>query len=185
MDAARAAVVSFCIAAISYCAAANGHETRSPKRDELRVSPSEMIVTIEYQVPRGDLARALRAIFDRDKSGALDEEETARLGRHLAREATAFLALAVDGKPAALAVGEPVVDARGPADEAIAIVVRATARVALAGGAHALRFADHHKDRRFPVPVRLLWEAGAVPKKAPREPFVDEKHALDLSFAIK
>ncbi len=167
------------------CSAASAHGVPAPKQDELRVSPSEIVVTIAYQVPRGDLARALRRIFDRDRDGALDAAETARLGAHLAREATAFLALTVDGKAAAFAVGPPVVDAAGPADDAIAVTVQATARVPLAVGAHQLRFADHHKDRRFGIPLRVVFERGTAPKKKlPPEPFVDEKHAFEIAIAV-
>jgi hypothetical protein len=157
-----------------------------PKHEEIAIGPSEVVVAFDYLVPRGPLAASLRKIFDRDHSGTIDDGEATRLGAQLVREAAAFLALTVDGKPVTMSVGAPVIDAPGFHDDALRLHGQALARIALADGQHTIRFADHHKDPRIRIPVMIHLQPGAI---WPAHPpvllqFLDEKHALELRILI-
>ncbi len=166
-------------------ASATAHET-APKQDEIAIGPSEVVVAIDYLVPRGPLAASLRKIFDRDHSGTLDDDEEARLGAQLVREAAGFLALTVDGQAVTMSVGAPAIDAPGRGDEAIRLHGQAVARISLADGEHTIRFADHMKDPGLRIPTIIHLQPGAIwPKRPPpRIQFLDEKHPLEVRILI-
>jgi hypothetical protein len=74
----------------------------SPKVVELRVSRSRLLVVLDFQPPPGAAAQALRASFDRDRSGSLDRAEQDRLLAYLARQATLPVRVEFDGAPLTL-----------------------------------------------------------------------------------
>ncbi|MSP59339.1 MAG: hypothetical protein EXR72_03180 [Myxococcales bacterium] len=173
------------LAALLASAPAVAHEDRIPKRERLTLSSGSASLNIEYAVPRGDVARALAGIFDRDRSGDLEAGERALLGRHLAREATAFVALTVDGVTVVLLPGAAPTVTVGGRDGPLLIVCDLAATVALTPGAHRVVLSDRHKDRRVVIPVevhlgdRLTWRARPAPL-----PSVDAAHPLDLAIAV-
>lgn len=59
-------------------------------------------VAVRYEAAPAAHADALRALFDRDGDGALDEVEGARLADRLVEEATFALRVALDGAPVPL-----------------------------------------------------------------------------------
>jgi hypothetical protein len=188
MERARTAVAA--AVAFAFAARAAAHEERTPKREELRLSPSEARLRIAYAVPAGDLAGTLSRLFDRDRDGVLSLAERAELARHLVREALAFLRLSVDGKPVVVALSADSTEAlaalltrEARPDGEVAVTFEAGAPLALGGGAHAIELRDRHKDRRVVIPVRvslappLRWRHRPAPL-----PTVDEKHPLVLEI---
>jgi hypothetical protein len=177
MDRARLALA---LLAISATAAA--HTEKFPKRDRLQLSAGGARLAIDYLIP-GDEARALREVFDRDHSGALDDKERAQLGEYLAQQAARFAALTVDGAPVALARAgfEPELGAGG--ETPIAVTVRLAAPLALGPGRHHVRFADRHKDRRVTVPVAVALDGLSLATPLAPQPFVFDEHPLDFDVA--
>ena len=106
-------------------------------------------------------------MFDRDRSGALDDKERAQLQRQLAREATAFLEVSLDGRALRLAPRTAILDASGGTDERLSLHLELRADRALAAGDHKLRVADHHKDRRLAIPVAVTLGQGVTYRTRP------------------
>jgi len=178
MDRAGLAVILVALAGSTAAA----HSEQFPKRDRLALAPSGARVVIDYSIPAGDEARALRELFDRDHSGALDERERAQLGEYLAQQAARFVALTVDGAAAALerVSAEPALGAS--ANAGLTVTVTLAARVALGAGEHRVRFADRHKDRRVTVPVALALDGLRATTRLDPQPFVFADHPLDFTI---
>ena len=81
-----------------------GHPLDHPKRDELRISSAQLQLVIDEEVSAGAAAQSVRALFDRDGNGHLDEAEQAALLLHLVRTAQLHQHLEIDGAPVALAL---------------------------------------------------------------------------------
>jgi hypothetical protein len=180
MDRARLAVI---VVACGFASTAAAHDTKYPKRDRLELSPAGARVIVDYVIPAGDEARALRELFDRDRSGALDERERAQLAEYLAVQAARFVALSVDGAPVPFArtAIDPALGETAIAP--LAVTVTLVAAVLLADGEHRVRFGDRHKDRRVDVPVALAFNRLRVTSRLEPQPFVSAAHALELSVA--
>lgn len=150
------------VAALQCCIAAfaSAHRERYPKRDVLTLERTRVVLSIDYVVPRGELAAGLRRVFDRDRDGELGDKERGQLARHLAREATAFLSLTVDGRAARLTERTAMLDATGGEDERLSLHVELAADAPLDPGDHTLRLADRHKDRRISVPLAVKLTPG-------------------------
>ena len=146
---------------------AAAHRERYPKRLAVAIAREGVAVTIDYGVPRGELSASLRRLFDRDRSGALDDKERAQLSRQLTREATAFLELTLDGRPLALRPRTAALDAGGGEDERLSLHLELSAERALPPGDHRLRVADRHKDRRVAVPLAVTLGAGVSYRARP------------------
>jgi len=159
--------------------AARAHTEKFPKRDRLTLRPDGATLVLDYAIPQGSDARALREIFDRDRSGALDPPEVAALTRYLADQATHFVKLTLDDQPVALARGAPEPDLSPGFDGRLGVRVTLTARFSL-GGRHRLQFADRHKDRRLAVPLELAFDRVVPESHLPPLPLLDEKTAIDL-----
>lgn len=134
-------------------ASAHRHE---PKRERLTVG-RDPTLAIDY-CAQGDLGRTLQRLFDKNKNRQLDPEELERLEAHLAREATAFLRITVDG--AALPLTQRIAGGGVFADEVCA-QIEARAQAPLAPGDHTLVLADRHKDRGLAFTVEIALEASA------------------------
>lgn len=182
MDRARPAVVFASLAALAVSAVAGAHAVKYPKRDRLVLAPSEIRLVIDYLVPAGDEARALREIFDRDRSGALDDSERAALGEYLAAQASHFAALTVDDRavPLARVAADPDLGAGGAGP--LGTTVTLAARVAL-DGAHRVKLVDRHKDRRVDVPVEVVFDRVALQSKLPPLPLLGADKVLELEVA--
>ncbi len=182
MDRAGRPVTFFALALAFASGLAGAHAVKYPKRDRLVLTPTEIRVAIDYLVPAGDEARALREIFDRDRSGALDAAERAQLAEYLAAQATHFAALAVDDRavPLARVAADPDLGAGGAGP--LGTTVTLAAPVAL-DGEHKIKFADRHKDRRVDVPVEVAFERVALLSKLPPLPMLGADKTLELQVA--
>jgi hypothetical protein len=145
------------------------HEERYPKHDRIELSPTKIVLVLDYAVPAGEDARALRRLLGE------------RVGAHLIALATHFVAVWLDGRSVPVRQIAAAID-RGAGRDADPLGVRVTlaAEVALAGR-HTLRLADRHKDRRIAVPVTLSVERVRVVGALPPQPFVDGDHPLDFT----
>jgi hypothetical protein len=150
------------------------------------VRPGEVRVVLDYAVPGGDQAQALRRIFDRDRSGALNAREQAALRAYLIEEATHFLALEIDGVLVALrGVGEdPAPLGDGVGGGRLEVEVTLAAQVTLGDRRHRLVLSDRHKDRRQVVPVAVSIEGLQPIYKEPRAPLqlLGEGRPLELEL---
>lgn len=77
--------------------AALAHDIAHPRHEALRLSPAGLRLLVDYEVPAGGAARALREAFDRNHDGALDPGEQRALAEHLARTAILRTELRIDG----------------------------------------------------------------------------------------
>ena len=176
-----AALVAGLVAPVS----PHAHEEGAPKRDTLTIDPDRVTIVIVYDVPRGDVARALRALFDVDHAAGLDEAERDRLAVHLAHEATAFLGLRIDGAKILLTTRGRILECSGRDDDGLALRLELGGALSLSPGLHAVRFVDWHKDRRIAVPVRLAFGPRTSSASAlPPLPLVDEARPLELTIVV-
>jgi hypothetical protein len=143
-------------------ARAHGHAETAPKRDRLELRRDGARLELEYAVPEGEEARALRRLFDLDRSGALEPAEQARLGEHLARLATLFLRLTLDGRALPLVRTGADWGLGGAGAERLVVRVTTVARAELGDGPHLLRIEDRHKDRRVVVPLTVRLQGLAL-----------------------
>lgn len=135
--------------------AARAHEAGLLRRDRVVVTPDGMELIVEDLIPAGEDARALRRIFDRDRSGAIEAAEGDALGAALAGRATRFLSVQVDGRAVVLRRVEQTWDLGGGPDERLRVTVTLRGSAALSPGAHELRVSDRHPDRRRTVPLQI------------------------------
>jgi hypothetical protein len=166
-------------------AAAAAHTEKNPKRDRLELSPTRARVVLDYAIPAGPDAQALREIFDRDRSGTLDAAEQQAVAKYLATQAAHFASLTIDGKPIAIAQVESLADLEPAPQGRLAVRLTLEAALALAPGTHTVRFADRHKDRRKSVPLTLALDGVVNQTSLPPLPFLDEAHALEITVAIQ
>ena len=171
--------------ALLHCSIAGAHVERYPKRDALTIAPTGLRLTVDYLVPSGDVALALRKIFDRDHSGALDDGERAALREHLAKEATVFLRVSLDGRDVKLEPRTTIADVSGAEDERMTVHVELAATQQIAEGDHRVLVSDHHKDRRIAVPLRVTLAAGVRWKSRPPLLItVDGAHDAELAVVV-
>ena len=163
------------------CSLAHAHSERYPKRDRLELRADGATLIVDYAVPRGEDARALREIFDRDRSQLLDSNELAALGRYLADQATHFIALTLDDQPLALERDAPQTDLEPLPDGRLA--VRVVLRARYEPGKHDLLFKDRHKDRRIAVPLELALEGVHKDSSLPPQPLLDAAHPIRIIFS--
>lgn len=161
---------------------ARAHVEQWPKRDHLELAPDEVRLVLDYAVPAGAEARALRERFDRDRSGALEAAERARLAAYLAGQATRFAAVHVDGAPLSLVEAAREVDlGDGPEARAgVRLTLRAPARLALA---RTVQLVDRHKDARTSVPVEVVARGVRLRGGLPPRPLVWAGHPLVVELA--
>jgi hypothetical protein len=178
----RAGIVIACCA---LAAAATAHTERHPKRDRLELSRTRARLVLDYAIPAGDDARALREIFDRDRSGALDESERLAVKKYLAAQASHFATLSVDGRGVAFAEVESLADLEPTATGRLAVRLTFEAPLALTGGSHQVRFVDRHKDRRISVPLVLVLDGLISATRLPPQPWLDEAHPLEITVAAQ
>lgn len=103
---------------------------KHPLQEGLRLTPQRIFLRVDYEVPAGEGARALRQAFDRNHDGALDPGEQHDLAEHLARTATLRTRVAVDGVDAPLvrdAVRPEKVDLPAGSDALLAVRVELSA----------------------------------------------------------
>jgi hypothetical protein len=148
----------------------------------LELTPARVRLVVDYAIAAGVEARALREIFDRDRSGAHDAAEKAQLTAYLVEQATHFASVAVDGRALALARAAAEPDFGPGADGRLGVLVTLEAAAALGGGgAHRVRLADRHKDRRVTVPVTIAPSGGVTLAGAiDPQPYVFVDHPLDV-----
>ena len=168
MDAPRLAVGALLVAV----GLAGAHPAALPKADRLLID-RRVTLTIDYRVA-GDVARTLRRIVGDDRR---------RLARHLAREATAFLELTVDGQRRRPEITAASV---GLDDDSIGVQIELRCGAPLGPGAHTLILADRHKDRRISVPVTIVLGPQMHFTRPPPFPaFVDAGHRLELAVEAR
>ena len=168
MDAPRIAIGALLVAA----GLAEAHPVATAKQDRLQVD-REVTLTIDYRLA-GDVARTLLRIVGDDRP---------RLARHLAREATAFLELTVDGQRRPLEISAATVGLEG---DSIGARLELRFGAPLEPGAHALILADRHKDRRISVPVAIvLGPRARFARPPPLAAFVDGAHRLELAVEVR
>jgi hypothetical protein len=157
---------------------AHAHPEPFPKRDRLELHRDRITLTIDYVIAAPDEARALADAFDRDRSGALDAEESSRLSAYLADQAAQFARVEVDG--AAL----PWVRLSAtPWLSRERLETRLVLEVRWAGAARRVQFSDRHKDRRVTVPVQLVSDGVDVVRGLSPGPYVFAGHPLTLELA--
>jgi hypothetical protein len=164
---------------------ASAHE-RPPRRDALVLGADGITVECGLSVAPGAEARALAEQVDRDRSGRLDADERAALGRFLAARATRHARLSVDGRAlslddAGVALELPAtvdaIEARG-----IALTARLRAAVRLDDGPHRVVLEDRAPDARVTVAVEIRAE-GVRLVEVPRAPLVFAGHPLTIATA--
>jgi hypothetical protein len=171
------------IALVALAGAALAHEEKFPKRDRLELRPDGARVVLDYAIPAGDDARALREIFDRDHSGSLDERERVQLVEYLALQASHFVELRVDGRRVALARSalEPDPIGGGTARLGVRVVLTATTPIT-----RSVQFSDRHKDRRITVPVEIVPAGGlTIASALTPQPFVFAEHPVEFTVACE
>ncbi len=160
------------------------HRQEFPKRDELLVEPRRVTLTIKYLIPSTEESELLRHLFDRDRSGSLEESEQKALLSHLGVQATAFLKLTLDGQPIPLTRERAELSPANDRQSVLAVVLTLTAPLALGAGRHHLRLFDRHKDRHLVVPLRLSTPGLRLLSPLPPLPLLDDTHPLDFDLAV-
>jgi hypothetical protein len=157
------------------------HRVEYPKTDALLLSAQGLALHIEYLVPTADESRLLHRLFDRDRSGQLDEGELGALREHLGHLASAFVRLSLDGKPltwvqkkAALAM---------PGGELLALSLTLTADLPPGPGSHTLQIWDRHKDRAQAVPLRVTAQGVRLLTQLPPLPILRADGPWTVEFA--
>jgi hypothetical protein len=165
-------------------AVASAHRDEFPKRDRLELTPTALSLRIDYCLATSDESRLLFRLFDRDRSGQLDDPESAALLAHLARLATAFVTLEIDGRP--LPLHQAAAELSGPSAASLALsaVVILTAPLGLKPGRHRLRLGDRHKDRRQPVPLTWVATGLRVQSSLPPLPLLHDGPPIELELVV-
>lgn len=150
----RAGAVVAAVAVLGLGAAAQAHRVQYPKTDALHIEVRSLSLHIEYLIPSPEESGLLYRLFDRDRSGSLDEAEEHALREHLCHQAGAFVRLELDGRPLPLVRTQAEL-ARAGRGELLAVSLTLAATIPAGGLAHTLRLFDRHKDRALAVPVRV------------------------------
>lgn len=168
MDAARPvrkAKAVFAFVFVCVCVrVTDGHEIAVPKIDRVVVSTAGVRVQVEYAIdPRR--SEDLRRIYDRNRSGTLDEIEREPLQAWLRLVATRHLALTVDGRR--LGLVEERAAFEGLEGQMHATFVLGTG-LAVAPGRHELAVRDRDRDAavRVPVTIEFVKPLAAAPGAA-------------------
>lgn len=156
-----------------------GHSLAHPKREVVRIEREKVLVEVSYELAPGDDAGSIRRLFDKNRDGILEPSEVKGATEFLARVATLFLELSIDGVPAK-PVREEVrshgLQGRTDDTSAAAILVRLSLPwPTLTAAPRVLRLADRDRDVSVHVPVHLepgegvlvVGAAGGVPGEAP------------------
>jgi hypothetical protein len=174
MDRARIAVALCLMASL-----AAAHDENYPKRDRITLSHSTVKLTLDFAVPAGDDARALRQIFDKDRSGKLSDEEAAKLTDYLVRQTVNFVVVTVDGKRVVPKFDKVTADPPGSGRERLGVRVEMSAPVK---EPHHIKLEDRHKDRRLNIPVEVVLDGVELKSTLPPQSFVFAEHPLELDL---
>lgn len=88
-----------CSASVSAVPArAEAHRFAHPKNVRLGVQHDRVLLSITYDASPGDESRLLRALYDRDANGMLDEDEQQKLATYLEQNAILWIKLRIDGE---------------------------------------------------------------------------------------
>jgi len=181
MDAARTLARLVFTLFGAWCATCFAHAVEFPKRDALRLSRDRVSLRVQYVVSTSDEAQVLRRLFDRDRSGALEDPERQALLQHLCRQATAFVRLSLDGQPIELAIEHAELGADSTSAD---ILLSAPLIEKLGRGRHQLRLFDRHKDRKVAVPLRVFSRDLQIHSALPPLVMLDESRPLEMSIEI-
>ena len=169
------------VASLGLGSPAQAHQVQYPKTDVLSVAPHTITLHTEYLIPSAEESGLLYRLFDRDRSGKLDEGERQALREYLCQQAGGFVALELDGHPLHLARTKAELATPGRTD-LVGVSLTLVATVALTDGPHTLRLADRHKDRMLAVPLRVLSEGVRVTTALPPLPLLTADQPLTLRF---
>lgn len=182
MDRPRAVAALGALLALAVLGApARAHRVQYPKTDTLQLSPQALSLRIEYLVPSPEESGLLFRLFDRDRSGTLEDGEQQALREHLCRQADAFVRVELDGKPLPLVRTQAEL-ARAGRGELLAVSLTLTATIPTAA-AHTLRLFDRHKDRALAVPVRVAVHGVRLTTSLVPLPLLVAEQPLQLGFA--
>jgi hypothetical protein len=167
------------IAFLLVASPATAHDEKYPKRDRITLSNSTIRLTLDFAVPAGDDARALRQLFDSDRSGTLNDGESGKLTDYLVRQAANFVIVSVDGKRLTPKFEKVTAEAIGTGRERLGVRVEMVAPVK---EPHHVKLEDRNKDRRFNIPVEVVLDGVELKSALPPQPFVFADHPLELDL---
>ena len=142
----------------------SAHESQYPRMLQLSVSPQRMTLGLGVNRHAGRQAVALRARFDADRDGVLDEAERDELASWLDERGRRALRLVMDGERLRPEVVERELlltddDLRGEGD-AFKLRSAAVLAIGLRTGPHRIQLSDRPEGIRELVPVRVDLPAG-------------------------
>jgi hypothetical protein len=140
------------------------HESQFPRMLQLSVSPQRMTLGLGVNRHVGSRALALRARFDIDSDGVLDDTEQTELALWLDERGRTALRLVMDGDLLSPEVVERKLvltedDLRGDGD-AFNLRSAAVLAIGLRSGPHRIELSDRPEGPRDLVPVRLDLPSG-------------------------
>jgi hypothetical protein len=133
------------------------HRFQHPKLLRLGVKEGRLLLAVTYDLDPGTSSARTRALFDRDASGALEQEEREKLSRYLEATARLWLQLEVDGRPvSAERLDAALSGADRPVSASDSLGLALLYAYPLPAGREVqVRLRDRDRDERRHVPVEV------------------------------